>query len=88
MNCERCATPNALTRSIVALLDYGWGNGVRREEVDFTLCDRCATLACQMQPVNLDQFLDYEPTDQTPTESHDYAYADHERPIVQQGEWY
>lgn len=63
LNCERCTSPKAVNRSIMVLLDYGWGNGVRREEVVYTLCDRCGALACQMQPVDLEQFFDYRPRD-------------------------
>ena len=87
-NCERCAKPNAINRQITVLLDYGWSYGTAREEVTFTLCERCYTLAIQAQPVIPEQFLDYEPTDTTPAESHDYAYADYEREIAQHGEWY
>lgn len=83
MNCERCGKHDASGRCITALLDYGLGNGTRREEVHFDLCDKCFALAISIQPVDLDQFLDYEPSDTQP-ESHDYAFADHERPLVWQ----
>lgn len=88
MNCERCSKDGASGRCITALLDYGLGNGTRREEVHFDLCGKCFALAISIQPVDLDQFLDYEPPCDVLPESHDYAFADHEREVVQQGEWY
>ena len=58
MKCERCAAAFATDRRITVLLDYGIGNGTRREEVSFTLCDPCYDLASATQPIDPDRFFE------------------------------